>query len=105
MSVIYATLVAIIQPDLKSIIAYSSIAHMNFAVLGLFSFTLVGFSGGVLLFIGHTFVSAGLFFLTGSMAERFGSRLLKYQSGVSLYAPQLASCFLFFSFSNIGFPG
>jgi NADH-quinone oxidoreductase subunit M len=104
-SILYSTLVAMVQVDLKKIIAYSSIAHMNFAALGLFTFTLTGFSGGMMLFIGHSFVSSALFFLTGSFTERFGSRLVKYTSGLGRYTPQLASCFLFFSFSNIGFPG
>lgn len=104
-SVLYATLVAMVQVDIKKIIAYSSIAHMNFATIGLFTFNLYGFSGGVLLFIGHGFISAALFFLAGMLIERFGSRLMKYYSGVGLYAPQMASYFLFFSFANIGFPG
>jgi proton-translocating NADH-quinone oxidoreductase chain M len=104
-SVLYATLVAMVQVDLKKVIAYSSIAHMNFAVLGLFTSTLTGFSGGMYLFIGHGFTSAALFFLSGSLYTRFNTRLLKYYAGLGPYLPNLSFYFLFFSFANIGFPG
>ena len=100
----YGTVVAIAQVDLKKIIAYSSIAHMSFSVFGFFSQTLAGFSGALLYVFGHGFISAGLFFLVGMIYNRWGSRLLKYYSGLSLF-PYLSFFLLFFSFANIGFPG
>lgn len=77
---------------------------MSFSVFGFFSQTLAGFSGALLYVFGHGFISAGLFFLVGMIYNRWGSRLLKYYSGLSLF-PYLSFFLLFFSFANIGFPG
>lgn len=102
---IYGAFLAVVQLDLKKIIAYSSVSHMNFAILGLFSLTYEGLLGSMLLFLSHGFTSAALFFLIGSLYRRFGTRLIKYYGGLSILMPLFSFFFLFFSFSNIGFPG
>jgi len=82
------------QVDFKKIIAYSSIVHMSLGLIGLFSFSTQGIRGFYLMLFGHAFVSAALFFIAGMLYNRFGTRLLKYYSGISIVAPNLA----FFSF-------
>lgn len=104
LSIIFCSLTAIRSFDLKKIIAYSSIVHMNFAILGLFSNTLYGIHGALLLFIGHGLVSSALFFLIGVLYDTYGTRLLYYFSGLSQLAPMFSTFFLFFSLSNIAFP-
>lgn len=96
---------AIQQTDLKKIIAYSSIAHMNLGVLGIFSGSLFGLHGGLLLFISHGLVSGGLFFCVGILYDRYHTRSLFYYSGLAQSMPLFSSIFMFFMFSNIAFPG
>jgi NADH-quinone oxidoreductase subunit M len=100
----YATLSALVQVDLKKIVAYSSIAHMSFSILGFFSQVVLGYYGALLYMFGHGFISAALFFVVGTFYFRWGTRLLKYYSGLSVF-PGLSFFFLFFSFANVGFPG
>jgi NADH-quinone oxidoreductase subunit M len=95
---------ALAQVDFKRIIAYSSVAHLSFAVAALFTGTRTGLAGSYFYNIGHGFVSAGLFFLAGVLYMRYGTRLLKYYSGLRLF-PFLGAYFLLYSFANIGFPG
>jgi NADH-quinone oxidoreductase subunit M len=102
---IYAGLVAIVQVDLKKIVAYSSVSHMNFAVLGIFTLNVDGVLGGLLMLLAHGFTSAALFFLVGVIYRRCHTRLLAYYSGLSVFFPLYSMFFLFFFFSNIGFPG
>lgn len=104
-SVIYASLITIRQIDLKRIIAYSSIAHMNMAILGLFSNNTQGLEGAVFLMVGHGIVSAALFFLVGVIYDRYHSRLLKYYSGLITVMPLGGLFFFIFLLGNIGFPG
>ncbi len=104
-SCIYCSLVAVQQTDLKKIIAYSSIAHMNLGILGIFSGTLFGLHGGLLLFISHGLVSAGLFFCIGILYDRYHTRSLFYYSGLAQVMPLFSLIFMFFMFSNIAFPG
>lgn len=103
--VFYASCTAILQTDLKRIIAYSSIAHMNFAVLGLFSLTVQGIQGSILLMLGHGLVSGGLFFIIGMIYDRFHTKQIKYFGGLARVMPIFSLFFLFFLFSNIAFPG
>jgi len=74
LGVVYASLTAIRQTDIKRIVAYSSIAHMNLIVIGLFSFTLIGLDGALLQTISHGFVASALFFCIGILYNRYGSR-------------------------------
>jgi NADH:ubiquinone oxidoreductase subunit 4 (subunit M) len=104
LSCIYTTFIAARQVDIKKIIAYSSIAHMNLTLLGLFSNSVIGVTGAVSLMLAHGFVSGALFFSIGMLYSRFNTRLLKYYNGVTSVLPKLSIFFLFFSFANIGFP-
>lgn len=104
-SILYSSLTTIRQIDLKRIIAYSSVAHMNFGLLGLFSNTIQGISGGLFMSISHGFVASALFLCIGVLYDRHHTRLLKYYSGLTLVMPIFSFIFLFFSLSNLGLPG
>jgi len=104
-SIIYSTLIALTQTDLKRIVAYSSIAHMNFVVLGIFSLTVQGIQGSIVQMLAHGFVSGALFFIIGMLYDRYHTKILSYYGGLARTMPIFAAFFLFFSFSNIGFPG
>lgn len=103
--IIYASLCAIRQTDLKRIIAYSSIAHMNLVVLGIFSFNLFGYEGSVFQSISHGLVSGGLFFLIGMIYYRYHTRFLYYYGGIVHFMPIFAVIFLILSLANIAVPG
>jgi NADH-quinone oxidoreductase subunit M len=102
---IYVALTALRQVDLKRIIAYSSIAHMNVGLLGLFSFTLEGLSGFYYVLLGHGLISSGLFFLVGILYDRYHTRLYFYYTGLVLRMPIFVTCLFFFTVANVGFPG
>ncbi len=104
-SVVYSSLTTIRQIDLKRIIAYSSVAHMNFSLFGFFSNTIQGIEGGLILMLSHGFVSSALFLSIGVLYDRYHTRLLKYYSGLALTMPIFSILFLFFSLSNLGLPG
>jgi NADH:ubiquinone oxidoreductase subunit 4 (subunit M) len=104
-SVIYASLTTIRQFDLKRIIAYSSIAHMNMVVLGLFCNNIQGITGAIYLMVGHGIVSSALFFLVGVIYERYHTRNIRYYGGLTTVMPIFSFFFLIFSLGNIGFPG
>lgn len=105
LSIIYASLITLRQIDLKKIIAYSSIAHMNLIVLGLFSFNQHGIDGAIYLMIGHGIVSSALFFLVGILYDRYHTRLLKYYSGLVIVMPIFTIYFFIFTLANMSFPG
>lgn len=104
-SIVYASLTAIRQLDLKRIVAYSSIAHMNLVILGLFSNSIEGLVGGTFLMIGHGLVSGLLFFLIGFLYERYGTRLLAYYGGLVKIMPIFSFFFLISCLANLGLPG
>lgn len=93
------------QTDLKKIIAYASIAHMNYVVLGLFVTNIIGITGSIFLMIGHGIVSAGLFFMVGFLYDRYKTRVVKYYSGLVTFMPLYASCFFILTLANMSFPG
>ena len=103
--IIFASLCAIRQTDLKRIIAYSSIAHMNLVTLGLFSFNIIGIEGAIIQSISHGFVSSAMFLLIGILYDRYHSRLLYYYGGLAHTMPIYAAIFLFFTMANIALPG
>ena len=103
-SVILASLTAVRQIDIKRIVAYSSIAHMNLAVLGIFSNTYTGLNGGFTLSVAHGFVSAALFLLIGVLYDRFHSRLVYHYAGLVRVMPLFSIFFILFSLANLGFP-
>jgi NADH-quinone oxidoreductase subunit M len=103
--IIFASFAAIKQTDLKKIIAYSSIAHMNLVVLGIFSGNVMGMEASILQSISHGFVSSALFFLIGILYKKYHSRSLYYYGGFVHIMPLYAFFFLFFTMSNIALPG
>jgi proton-translocating NADH-quinone oxidoreductase chain M len=104
-SILYSSLTTLRQADLKRVIAYSSVAHMNFGMLGLFSNTVQGVVGGLLLSISHGFVTSGIFLCIGVLYDRYHTRLVSYYSGLSAAMPVFSFVFFLFSLSNLGFPG
>lgn len=105
LSIIYASMSAIRQIDLKKIIAYSSIAHMNLSVVGLFSLSYQGIQGCLFLLLSHGLVSSALFFLVGFLYDRYYTKSLKYYGGLVIKMPIFAIFFFFFSIANLAFPG
>ena len=103
-AIIYASLITIRQIDLKKIIAYSSIAHMNFVILGLFTYNFQGLMGSIYLMLSHGIVSSALFLCVGVLYDRYHTRLLKYYRGLVQVMPIFAILFLGFVLGNIGFP-
>ena len=103
--VLYSCLAALSLIDLKQIIAYSSIGHMNVSIIGLFSNDLNGLTGCFLYTIAHGFVSAGLFFLVGFLYNRYHTRTLKYYRGLALILPLYVLFLFFFILTNLSFPG
>nr|UAT97093.1 NADH dehydrogenase subunit 4 [Naegleria fowleri] len=102
--IFYTSFVTLKQIDIKRIIAYSSVSHMNVCVLGLFTFTSIGIAGSIHLMLAHGIVSGGLFFLIGMLYSRTHTKLIKYYSGL-IYTMPIFSFFLFiFTISNISFP-
>lgn len=105
LGVCYASLATLAQVDLKKIVAYSSVAHMSFVVLGLFGFNVQAISGSIFLMLSHGLVSGGLFFLVGFVYERYKTRLLPYYGGLVVLMPIYSFFFLLFSLSNMALPG
>ncbi len=104
-SIIYASLSALRQTDFKCLIAYSSIAHMGVTVLGLFSNTLQGIEGAILLALGHGFVSPALFYIVGSVLyDRYHTRTIRYYRGLVFYMPIGMTLFFAFTLANMGTP-
>ena len=105
LGIIYSSCTTIRQIDLKKIIAYSSVAHMNFVLIGLYSLNSIAISGSIFLMLSHGLVSSGLFLCVGILYDRYHTRLLKYYGGLVQFMPIFSVFFLFFSLANIGFPG
>ena len=104
-AIIYIGLVALVQKDMKRLIAYSSIAHMGFVTLGLFLFDDIAILGSIYQLLSHGFISAALFFCIGVLYDRFHSRNIIDYGGLASKMPIFASFFLFFGMSNAGLPG
>lgn len=103
--VIYTSLTAIRQTDIKRIIAYASVAHMNMTLIGLFSGVVEGFSGSIFQMLSHGIVSGGLFLCVGVVYDRLHTRQVYYYSGVVKVMPVFGIIMLVFTLGNIGFPG
>ena len=104
-SIIYSSLTAIRQSDLKKVIAYASVAHMNTIILGLFSLNIQGLEGSILQMISHGIVSSALFFLVGVLYDRYHTRLLKYYGGIVQVMPIFISILFICIFANCSLPG
>jgi len=102
--IIYGSLVAMVQPDLKKLIAYSSVAHLGFVVLGIFSFHEIAVEGAVYQMLNHGVTTGALFLLVGMIYERLHSRQIADMGGLATPAPVLATLFLITSLSSIGLP-
>ena len=105
LSIFYGSLSTLRQIDLKKIIAYSSIVHMNFAILGLFCNNIEGLQGSLFVMLSHGLISSMLFFLIGMLYDRYSSRILYYYGGIVQLMPIFSSFFLLFILSNMAFPG
>jgi NADH:ubiquinone oxidoreductase subunit 4 (subunit M) len=96
---------ALSQIDIKKIIAYSSVAHMNFSLLGLFSNNILGLSGIYFLMYGHAITSGALFLSIGILYDRYKTRLIFYYGNLVLFMPVFSICMFILILSNFGFPG
>jgi len=103
--VVYTSLTAIRQTDLKRLIAYTSVAHMNLVMIGLFTGTVIGIEAALLQSLSHGFVSSALFLIIGVLYDRWHSRVVKYYGGLTHTMPIFITIFLFFTLANLGLPG
>lgn len=103
--IVYTSFTAIRQTDFKRIVAYTSIAHMNLVILGIFSFNTIGIEGAILQSLSHGFVASGLFMVIGVVYERYHTRMVRYYGGLAHSMPLYVFIFLFFTMANIGLPG
>src|SRR5258705_348882 len=103
--IIYGGLVAMVQPDFKKLIAYSSVAHLGFVMLGIWALTLQSVQGALLVMINHGISTGALFFLVGMMYERRHSRLIDAYGGIARVVPLFAAILTIVSLSSIGLPG
>ena len=104
-AVIYVGLVALVQKDMKKLVAYSSVAHMGFVTLGFFIFNDLGVSGGIVQMVAHGFVSAAMFLGIGVLYDRVHSRQIADYGGVVNTMPKFAAFALLFAMANCGLPG
>ena len=104
-AIIYGALVAIVQTDLKKLIAYSSVSHMGFVTLGIFTFNQQGVDGAILQMLNHGLITSGLFLLVGIGYERTHDREIAKMGGWAVRTPVYAALFGFFLFASVGLPG
>ncbi|MGZ8270142.1 MAG: NADH-quinone oxidoreductase subunit M [Methylophilus sp.] len=104
-AIVYIALVALVQKDMKKLIAYSSISHMGFVTLGFFMFSQLGLEGAVIQMISHGFISAAMFLCVGVLYDRMHSRQIADYGGVVNTMPMFAAFAVFFAMSNSGLPG
>ena len=104
-AIIYTSLVALMQEDMKKLIAYSSVAHMGFVTMGIFTMTPQGIEGSIFQMISHGIISAALFFSVGVIYERMHTREIKNYGGVVNVMPRYAIVFMIFALGSLGLPG
>ncbi len=104
-AIVYTSLVALVQEDMKKLIAYSSVAHMGFVTMGLFTMTVQGIQGGIFLMISHGLVSGALFLCVGVVYDRLHTREIEAYGGLVERMPKYALVFMLFTMANIGLPG
>ena len=104
-AIIYTSLVALMQDDMKKLIAYSSVAHMGYVTLGIFTLTKQGIEGSVFQMISHGLISAALFLCVGVVYDRLHSRLISSYGGLVNYLPKYSFLFLIFALAALGLPG
>jgi len=104
-AIIYTSYVALAQEDMKKLIAYSSVAHMGFVTMGLFTLTHVGVEGGIYQMLSHGIVSGALFLCVGVIYDRMHTREIAAYGGLVERMPVYAACFMVFTLANVGLPG
>ena len=103
--ILYGAVVAIVQPDIKRLVAYSSVSHLGFVILGIFALTSQGLQGGVIQMVNHGLTTGGLFLLVGMIYERRHTRQIADFGGLGAVMPVFAGAFLFIALASIGLPG
>ncbi len=104
-AIIYTSLVALMQEDMKKLIAYSSVAHMGYVTLGIFTFTKQGIEGSVFQMISHGLISAALFLCVGVLYDKLHSRMISTYGGLVTYLPKYSFLFIVFALAGLGLPG
>ena len=104
-AIIYTSLVALMQDDMKKLIAYSSVAHMGFVTIGIFSITKQGLEGSIIQMVSHGLISAALFLCVGVLYDRYHSRMISSYSGLVNFMPKYAFVFMIFVLAALGLPG
>ena len=104
-AVVYTSLVALVQSDMKKLIAYSSVAHMAIVTVGLFAFNQAGIEGAMMVMLGHGLVAGALFLCVGVIYDRLHTREIARYGGLSINMPRYALLFLFFTMASVGLPG
>ena len=104
-AIIYTSLIALMQDDMKKLIAYSSVAHMGFVTIGIFSVTKQGLDGSIIQMISHGLISAALFLCVGVVYDRFQSRMISSYGGLVNVMPKYAFVFMIFTLGALGLPG
>ena len=104
-AIIYTSFIAIAQEDIKKLIAYSSVAHMGFVTMGIFTFTEQGIQGGIFQMLSHGLISSALFLSVGVVYDRLHTREISVYGGVVKKMPVFAALFLIFTMANVGLPG
>ncbi len=104
-AIVYTSLVALVQEDMKKLIAYSSVAHMGFVTMGIFALTTQGIAGGIFQMISHGIVSAALFLCVGVVYDRMHTREISAYGGLVNNMPLYALVFMIFTMANVGLPG
>ena len=103
--IIYGALVALVQPDFKKLVAYSSVSHLGFVMLGIFALTVQSVQGALMVMINHGISTGALFLLIGMIYERRHTRLIEAYGGIARVVPMFAALLTIVSFSSIGLPG
>jgi NADH-quinone oxidoreductase subunit M len=104
-AIIYTSLVAMVQEDMKKLIAYSSVAHMGFVTMGIFAANQQGLDGAIFQMISHGFVSGALFLCVGVIYDRMHTRDIDAYGGLVVRMPAYAAIFMLFTMANVGLPG
>jgi len=103
--ILYGALVSMVQPDLKKLVAYSSVSHLGFVMLGIFALTIQGVEGGILQMVNHGLSTGALFLIVGMIYERRHTRMIEDFGGLARVIPVFTACFMIVTLSSIGLPG
>jgi NADH-quinone oxidoreductase subunit M len=104
-AIVYGALVAMVQPDMKKLVAYSSVSHMGFVVLGIAAMTLQGLQGATFQMLAHGVSTGGLFCIVGMLSDRRHTRLISEYGGIKRIVPRLTAASLIITLASIGLPG